>query len=172
MPGLHSQLEYSSRLLARCERDEVRTNVDIHTLMRESSIMRQDIRDILVSFDSGLIYQHVSESFVTRWEQVESVEDETNIPFTLSFSSCLVLSQRECKSDIIQNAITRFQFLLLVCESPSQLLSVRNRCETISNTNYCHSKSTSLHILVFTTCHKIILHNHSNETCKQSVSLA
>ncbi len=69
MPGLHSYLGYSSRLLAKCEQDEVHTNVDIHTLMRESSverqdihtlvressIERQDIRDILVSFDSGLI---------------------------------------------------------------------------------------------------------------------
>ncbi len=75
----------------RCERDKVRTNVDIHTFVRESSITKQDIRDILVSFDSGLIYQLVSESFETRQEQVESVEDKTNILFTLSFSSCLVL---------------------------------------------------------------------------------
>ncbi len=28
MPGLHSRLGYSSRLLVRCERDELRTNVD------------------------------------------------------------------------------------------------------------------------------------------------
>ncbi len=60
MPGLHSHLGYSSRLLTRCERDEVPTNVDIHTLVRESLITRQDIRDIIVSFDSGLIYRHVS----------------------------------------------------------------------------------------------------------------
>ncbi len=66
----------------------------------ESSITRQDIRDIFVSFDSGMIYRHVSESFETRWEQVESVEDETNISFTLSFSSCLVPSQWECKLGI------------------------------------------------------------------------
>ncbi len=69
--------------------------------MRESSIMRQDIRGILISFDLGLIYQHVSESFETRREQVESVEDETNVPLTLSFLSCLVLSRRECKPGII-----------------------------------------------------------------------
>ncbi len=86
MPGLHFRLGYSSRLLARCERDEVRTNVDIHTLVRESSIMRQDIQDILVSFDSGLIYPHVSESFKMRREQVESVEDNMNVPFTFSHS--------------------------------------------------------------------------------------
>ncbi len=57
-------------------------------------------RDILVSFHSGLIYRHVSESFETRWEQVASVEDETNVPFTLSFLSCLALSRRECKPGI------------------------------------------------------------------------
>ncbi len=79
---------------------QVRTNVDIHTLVRDSSITRQDIRDILVSSDLGLIYQHVSESFETRWEQVESVEDDTNVPFTLLFSSCLVLSRQECKPGI------------------------------------------------------------------------
>ncbi len=39
----------------RCEWDEVRTNVDIHTLVRESSVTRQDIRDILVSFDNKVI---------------------------------------------------------------------------------------------------------------------
>ncbi len=58
--------------------------------------------NILVSFDLGLIYRHVSESFETRREQVESVEDETNVPFTLSFSSCLILSRQECKPGIIQ----------------------------------------------------------------------
>ncbi len=34
VPGLHSCLGYSLRLLARYERDKVLTNVDIHTLMR------------------------------------------------------------------------------------------------------------------------------------------
>ncbi len=45
MLGLHFHLGYSSRLLARCERDEVLTNVDIHihTLVQESSITRQGI---------------------------------------------------------------------------------------------------------------------------------
>ncbi len=100
MAGLHFRLRYSLRLLLRSEWDEVHTNVDIHTLMRESSIRRQDIRDILISFDSGLIYWYVSTSLETRWEQVESMEDETNVPFTLSFSSCPVLSQRECKPGI------------------------------------------------------------------------
>ncbi len=56
MPGLHSCLEYSLRLLVRCERDEIRTNVDIRTLVWKSSITRQGIRDILISFDLGLIY--------------------------------------------------------------------------------------------------------------------
>ncbi len=64
------------RLLVRCERDEVRTNADIHTLMQESSITRQDIWDTLVSFNLGLIYHHVSESFEMRRKLVESVEDE------------------------------------------------------------------------------------------------
>ncbi len=109
MPGLHSHLEYSSSLLARCEQDEVRTNVDIHTLVRESSVTRQGIRYILISFDSGLIYQHVSESFETRRKQVKSVEDETNVPFTISFPSCLMSSQREFKSGI--KAYTGLQLL-------------------------------------------------------------
>ncbi len=62
------QGECSSILLERCEWDEVRTNVDIHTLVRKSSIIRQAIRDILVSFALGLIYRHVYENFETRWE--------------------------------------------------------------------------------------------------------
>ncbi len=49
---------------------------------------------------SGLIYRHVSESFGTKREQVESVEDEMNVPFTLLFSSCLMLSRWECKPGI------------------------------------------------------------------------
>ncbi len=40
---------------------------------------------------------------LTRWEQVESVEDEKNVPSTLSFSFCLVLSQWECKLGITCN---------------------------------------------------------------------
>ncbi len=35
MPGLHSHRRYSLRLSRNCERDEVRTNVDIHTLTWE-----------------------------------------------------------------------------------------------------------------------------------------
>ncbi len=42
-------------------------------------------------FDSGLIYRNVSKSFEKRREQVESVKDETNVPFTLSSSSRAVL---------------------------------------------------------------------------------
>ncbi len=38
-------------------------------------------------FDSGKIYQHVSESFETRQEQVENVTEKMNVPFTLSFLS-------------------------------------------------------------------------------------
>ncbi len=75
-------------------------NVNIHTLVWESS-MGQDIWDILVSFDSWLIYWHVPESSGIRREQVKSVENKTNVPFTLSFSFYLMLSQRECKPDII-----------------------------------------------------------------------
>ncbi len=100
MPRLHSHLGYLLRLLVRCERYEVCMNVDIHTIVQESLITRQDIRDVLVSFDSELIYRHISENFEMRQEQVESLEDETNVPFTLSFSYCLVPSPRECEPGI------------------------------------------------------------------------
>ncbi len=130
MPDLHSRLGYSSKLSRNCKRDEVRTNVDIHTLVRElqdrhnsrksrdsrelkkkfpvikdswqkdqelnknvitvPSVMK---RDILVFFDSGLIYRHVSERFETRQEQVENLTDKTNVPFTLLFSSRAVLTR-------------------------------------------------------------------------------
>ncbi len=115
MPGLHSCLGYSSRLLVRCERDNVRTNVDIYTLVQESSITRQDIRDILVFFDLGLIYRHVSESFEIRREQIESVEDETSVPFTLPFSSFLVLSRRECKPGITMCKISIPREIIPLC---------------------------------------------------------
>ncbi len=72
-----SFLRVHSNFLKISEHMSIFTNVDIHTLVRESSITRQDIPDILVSFDSGLIYQHVSESFHMRREQVKSVENET-----------------------------------------------------------------------------------------------
>ncbi len=115
MPGLHSHLGYSSRLFVRCEQDKVHTNVDIPTLVRDLSITRQDIRDIHVCFDSGLIYRHVSESFEMRREQVESVVDETNVLFALSFSSCLT-SRRECKPGIrnIKNHILKFLKLMVL----------------------------------------------------------
>ncbi len=132
MPSLHSCRGYSSRLSRNCEWDKVRTNVDIHTPVRElqdrynswksrdsrelaqfhssifftkhqttiyiqelnenvitvPSIMRQDIRDILISFDSGLICQHVSKSFDMRQEQVENVTDKKMYP--LHSHSCLI----------------------------------------------------------------------------------
>ncbi len=42
-------------------------------------------RDICV-LDSGMIYQHVSKSYEMRQEQVESVWDETNVPFSFLLS--------------------------------------------------------------------------------------
>ncbi len=42
-------------------------------------------QNILISFDSGLSYQHVSESFEMRQEQVENVTDKTNVPLLLSY---------------------------------------------------------------------------------------
>ncbi len=129
------------RLSRNCEWDEVRMNVDIHTLRRElrdrynsrkprdrreltqfhsstfftklqTTIYIQELkenvitvpsitrRDILGSFDLGLIYQHVSESFETRQEQVENGTDKTGVPFTLSFSFHLMLPRWECKPSI------------------------------------------------------------------------
>ncbi len=137
VPGLYYRLGYSSRLLVRYEWDEIRTNVDIHTLVWELSITRQDIRDILISLDSGLIYWHVSESFKTRREQVESVEDEANVPFTLSFLSCLVLSRRECKPGIIVLQLTvirrnlsnrRFRIVSQVLACRSEIVYIYTRC--------------------------------------------
>ncbi len=146
------QLREKKKLWRNCERVEVCTNVDIHSLVRElwdrynsrksrdirelgqfhsstfftklqttiyiqelnenvitvPSITRWDIRDILVSFDSGLIYQHVSESFEIRLEQVENVTDKTNVLFTLSLSSGLVPFQWECKRGIRYPSGTSF----------------------------------------------------------------
>ncbi len=102
VPGLHSHLGYSSRLLARCEWDEVRTNVDIRTLVRELSITRHNIRDILVSFDwlgTDLLscFQELRDE--TRTGRECRRRDDCTL-HTLSFSSCLVLSQWECKPAI------------------------------------------------------------------------
>ncbi len=71
--------------------------------------------NILISFDLVLIYWHVSESFETKLEQVESVEDEMNVPFTLSFSSCPMLSRRECKPDISIAVFSRQISLAPLC---------------------------------------------------------
>ncbi len=67
MPGLHSCLEDSLKLLARYERDKIRTNVDIHTLVQELSITRQDIRDF--SFP-------LTENWFTNMSQRASRQDE------------------------------------------------------------------------------------------------
>ncbi len=145
MPGLHCRQGYSSRLSRNCEWDEVRTNVDIHTLVRElrnrynsrksqdsrevaqlhsstfftklqTTIYIQELnenvitvpsitrRDILVSFDSGLIYWHVSKSFETRQEQVENVTDKTNVPFTNLFLSCVVSTRMSTRHKMSQYA--------------------------------------------------------------------
>ncbi len=95
MPGSHSHLGYSSRLLARCERNKVRTNVDIHTLV-------QKLQHKVETFSFPLTRDRFTDMSLraTRREQVESVEDETNVPFLLSFLSCLMLSRQECKPGI------------------------------------------------------------------------
>ncbi len=73
----------------------------------------------------GLIYWHVSESFEMRQEQIKSVEDETNVTFTLSFSSCLVLSQRKCKPGISDIwAIGMVQLLWI--PTPTCVILIRN----------------------------------------------
>ncbi len=69
------------------------------------SIMRQDIRDILVSFYSVLIYQHVSKSFETRQVQVENVSEKTSVTFTLSFLSRLDENVKEAKCKIYKKMI-------------------------------------------------------------------
>ncbi len=56
--------------------------------------------NILVFVASELIYWHISENFEMRQEQVENVIDKTNVPFTISFSSCLMLPRWECKPGI------------------------------------------------------------------------
>ncbi len=71
--------------------------------------MRQDIWDIPISFDSGLIYQHVYESFETRQEQVERVDlnelviPETNAYFEvkdkLFFQKGIKMLERRLKGD-------------------------------------------------------------------------
>ncbi len=97
MPSLYSRsrvvVETFGEMWMRQGRRECRHSHYFAKTTRQSWV-------ILISFDSGLIYQHVNESFTMRQEQTKSVEDETNVPFTLSFSSCLVLSRRECKPGI------------------------------------------------------------------------
>ncbi len=101
MADLHSHLGYSLRFLARCEWDEVRKNLDIHTLMWESSITRLDIRDILVSFNLGMIYRHVSKSFETKTgRKCGNWNECTFHTLVLVFLSCLVLSLWECEPGI------------------------------------------------------------------------
>ncbi len=63
--------------------------VQMYTFTSCVRATRQSL-NILISFESGLIYQHISKSFETRQEQVKNVTDKTNVPFTLSFSSCAV----------------------------------------------------------------------------------
>ncbi len=131
MPGLHSHRGYSSRLSRNCEWDKVRTNVGIHTLVRElwgrynsqksrdnqklaqlhsstfftqlqTTIYIRELnknlitvpsitrRDILVSFDSGLTYRHVSESLETRQEQVKNmIDDKCTLHILILVLCCL-----------------------------------------------------------------------------------
>ncbi len=111
MPGLDSRLGYSSRLLARCERDKVYTNVDIYTLVQR--IVDNEARRsrhchfLWLRTDLPSCLRELRDKM--RREQVESVEDKTNVPFTLSLSF-LVLSQRECKPGITISLLFFFNF--------------------------------------------------------------
>ncbi len=99
--------------------------------------------NILVSFDARLIYRRVFENFKMRWEQVESVEDEMNVPFTLLFSSCLVLSRQECKPGII---------ILRKKSAPASLKCCNNSSQTVMQYSICRgvrSRGTHRHVICF-----------------------
>ncbi len=111
MSNLHSRLRYSSRLLVRCEQDEVRTNVD--TLVQELSIMRQDIRDLLsFFFDSGLIYWHVLESFEMRREQNEYGRWDECTLHTHLVSCCLDVNVNQAFDKTLLENCSNFSYSL------------------------------------------------------------
>ncbi len=90
--------------------DEMWTRRGTNEWRRHSNSCARAIRqswNILISFYLGLIYLHLSKSFEMRQEQVENAIDKTNVPFTFSFSSRLMLSRRECKPSI-KNDTSRF----------------------------------------------------------------
>ncbi len=81
-------------------------------------------RDILVSFDSGLIYQHVSKNFEMRKEQVENVTDKTNVPFTL----ILILSRRECKPGIIYYNVLEWEYTFTSGQNTAKSSNYIEKC--------------------------------------------
>ncbi len=63
MPDLHSRRRHSSRLAARCERDEVCPNVDIHTLVGE---LRDKVETFSFSYAGCTLLQGESETMGER----------------------------------------------------------------------------------------------------------
>ncbi len=96
MPGLHSHRRHLSRFLVRCERDKVRTNVDIHTLVRE-------LRDKVETFLFPLTRNWFTDIFprALRWDKNRSWMWQTRRMNPSHSRSHLVLSQRECKPGIM-----------------------------------------------------------------------
>ncbi len=94
-PGLHSHWTHSSRLSARCEWDEVRTNVDIHTLVRE-------LRDKVETFFFPLTQDWFTDIFLraSRWDKNRSRMWQTRRMYPSHSRSCFVLSRWDCKPGI------------------------------------------------------------------------
>ncbi len=81
MSGLHSCLGYSSRLLVRCEWDEVRTNVDIHTLvwkLQEKSCASNKIFYAWFTFSSQVLVETFDEMW-TRWNTQECRHSHSHV---------------------------------------------------------------------------------------------
>ncbi len=118
MPSLHSHRRHSSRLMVRCERDEAGTNADIHTL-----VWRDKVETFSFPFPRDWFADILLENFEMKQEQVENMTDKTNVPFTLSSSSHLVLSQRECKL-----GITEIELLRKWSKNEKKVLIMNNFC--------------------------------------------
>ncbi len=103
MLGLYSRWRHSSRLLPRCERDTVRTNVDIHTLVGE-------LRDkVERSFNNKARYlRPLTRVWFTNMFPRASRRDknwlrtwQTRRIYPSHSPSHLMLFQRECKPSIM-----------------------------------------------------------------------
>ncbi len=118
MPGLHSRQGHSSRILASSKQNEVRANVDIHTLVRElrDNVDRGKSRD---SRTVRILIIIMQELLLPCWLHVKSV---LHLSLHISNSETMIIFEKSMWHLLVtlraHRCVCLFSFLVVLNGAP------------------------------------------------------